>query len=173
MSTECTTALKVRSGQAVTVENKPGGNGFIGVQTALNPPHDGHTVFIGSNSTLTTNAATFRKLPYDPLTDFTPITLLSRGPCLIIVPASSPYHTLKALVEEKAEVLRHWAKAGKIRDVDPYHLIFLIWATTQHYADFAPQIEALTGSGIHDDRFRKGALETLSALLFEGLLPRA
>ncbi len=88
------------TGQGVVVENKPGGNGFIGVQTLLSAPADGYTVFIGSNSTLSTNAATFRKLPYDPLTDFTPITLLSRGPCLIIVPASSPYHTLKELMDD-------------------------------------------------------------------------
>src|SRR5437868_6633271 len=66
------------TGQGVVVENKPGGNGFIGVQTLLSAPADGYTVFIGSNSTLSTNAATFRRLPYDPLTDFTPITLLSR-----------------------------------------------------------------------------------------------
>lgn len=85
------------SGQAVTVENKPGGNGFIGVQTVLNAPADGYTVFIGSNSTLSTNAATFKKLPYDPLTDFSPITLLMRGPCLIIVPANSPYKSLNDL----------------------------------------------------------------------------
>ena len=88
------------TGQGVVVENKPGGNGFIGVQTVLGAPADGYTVFIGSNSTLSTNAATFRKLPYDPLTDFTPITLLSRGPCLIIVPANSPYHTLKELIAD-------------------------------------------------------------------------
>ncbi len=88
------------TGQGVVVENKPGGNGFIGVQTALNAPPDGYTVFIGSNSTLSTNAATFRKLPYDPLTDFAPITLLSRGPCVIIVPASSPYRTLAELLED-------------------------------------------------------------------------
>lgn len=88
------------TGQGVVVENKPGGNGFIGVQTLLGAPADGYTVFIGSNSTLSTNAATFRKLPYDPLTDFKPITLLSRGPCLIIVPANSPYRTLRELVVE-------------------------------------------------------------------------
>ncbi|MCW5257596.1 tripartite tricarboxylate transporter substrate binding protein [Verminephrobacter aporrectodeae subsp. tuberculatae] len=103
--TDITARLFARSvgdltGQSVTVENKPGGNGFIGVQTALNPPHDGHTVFIGSNSTLTTNAATFRKLPYDPLADFAPITLLSRGACLVIVPANSPHRTLEQLVAD-------------------------------------------------------------------------
>jgi tripartite-type tricarboxylate transporter receptor subunit TctC len=88
------------SGQAVVVENKPGGNGFIGVQAVLNAPADGYTVFIGSNSTLSTNAATFRKLPYDPLTDFAPISLLMHGPCLVIVPANSPYKTLNDLIED-------------------------------------------------------------------------
>lgn len=47
------------------------------------------------------------------------------------------------LVEQKAAVLRTWAREGKIIDVDPRHLIFMIWATTQHYADFESQIEAV------------------------------
>ncbi|RZM04547.1 MAG: tripartite tricarboxylate transporter substrate binding protein [Variovorax sp.] len=88
------------SGQPVAVENKPGGNGFIGVQTVLNAPADGYTVFVGSNSTLSTNAATFKSLPYDPIADFRPITLLSRGPCLIVVPPGSPHTTLAQLVAE-------------------------------------------------------------------------
>ena len=88
------------SGQPVSVENKPGGNGFIAVNTALNSLPDGHTVFIGSNSTLTTNAATFKQLPYDPLLDFTPITLITRGACLVIVPVQSPYRTLEQLVAD-------------------------------------------------------------------------
>ncbi len=86
------------AGHPVTVENKPGGNGFIGVQTVLNAPADGYTVFLGSNSTLSTNAATFKKLPYDPIADFAPITVLSRGPCLIVVPPNSPYRTLNDLI---------------------------------------------------------------------------
>lgn len=87
-------------GQAVMVDNRPGGNGFIGVQSALNAPADGYTIFIGSNSTLATNAATFKELPYDPIADFTPITLLTQGSCLIIVPADSPYKTLQDLVDD-------------------------------------------------------------------------
>ena len=86
------------AGQPITVENKPGGNGFIGVQAVLNAPADGYTVFLGSNSTLSTNAATFKKLPYDPIADFAPITVLSRGPCLIVVPPNSPYKTLNDLI---------------------------------------------------------------------------
>jgi tripartite-type tricarboxylate transporter receptor subunit TctC len=88
------------SGQSVIVDNRPGGNGFIGVQGVLNAPADGYTVFIGSNSTLSTNAATFSKLPYDPIADFAPITLLMRGPCLVIVPANSPYKTLNDLIAD-------------------------------------------------------------------------
>lgn len=88
------------SGQPVSVENKPGGNGFIGVAAALGAPADGYTVFIGSNSTFSTNAATFKSLPYDPIADFTPITVIARGPCLLLVPKNSPYKTLGDLIAD-------------------------------------------------------------------------
>ncbi|NKX43908.1 TetR family transcriptional regulator [Roseibacterium sp. KMU-115] len=52
---------------------------------------------------------------------------------------------LKALVDEKAAVIRGWAEAGRIADVDPHHLIFSIWALTQHYADFDVQVRAVLG----------------------------
>ena len=50
---------------------------------------------------------------------------------------------LRALVDEKAAVIRGWAEAGRIAPVDPYHLIFSIWATTQHYADFDVQVRGI------------------------------
>jgi TetR/AcrR family transcriptional regulator len=52
---------------------------------------------------------------------------------------------LKELVAAKAKVIRGWIKAGKIRAIDPEHLIFAIWAVTQHYADFGVQVEAVLG----------------------------
>lgn len=52
---------------------------------------------------------------------------------------------LKKLVDEKAGVIRGWSAAGKIAEVDPYHLIFSIWAMTQHYADFDVQVHAVIG----------------------------
>ena len=54
---------------------------------------------------------------------------------------------LKTLVDEKSTVIRGWAAAGRIADVDPHHLIFSIWALTQHYADFDVQIRAVLGEG--------------------------
>jgi TetR/AcrR family transcriptional regulator len=52
---------------------------------------------------------------------------------------------LKALVDEKAALIRGWAEAGRIAPVDPHHLIFSIWATTQHYADFDAQVHGILG----------------------------
>ena len=52
---------------------------------------------------------------------------------------------LKTLVDEKAAVIAGWVKEGKIAPVDPHHLIFSIWALTQHYADFDVQVRAVLG----------------------------
>ena len=52
---------------------------------------------------------------------------------------------LKVLVDEKARIIGGWANEGKIADVDPHHLIFSIWAFTQHYADFDVQVRAVLG----------------------------
>jgi TetR/AcrR family transcriptional regulator len=56
---------------------------------------------------------------------------------------------LKSLVDEKAAVIAGWMAAGRIAPLDPYHLIFSIWALTQHYADFDVQVRAVLGPG-HD-----------------------
>ncbi len=50
---------------------------------------------------------------------------------------------LRDLVDETSEVFRRWMAAGRLAEVDPYHLIFSIWATTQHYADFNVQIRGI------------------------------
>lgn len=63
---------------------------------------------------------------------------------------------LKALVDEKARVIRGWAEAGRIAAVDPHHLIFSIWAVTQHYADFDAQVRAVLGSD-DEGRFHDAA----------------
>jgi TetR/AcrR family transcriptional regulator len=60
---------------------------------------------------------------------------------------------LKALVEREAAVLETWMAEGKIARLDPYHLIFSIWAMTQHYADFDVQVCAVLGKGRSETRF--------------------
>lgn len=74
---------------------------------------------------------------------------------------------LKLLVDEKAAVIRGWAAAGRIADVDPYHLIFSIWAMTQHYADFDVQVQAVLGPDKADPFPSAGAYLDI---LFQSLL---
>jgi TetR/AcrR family transcriptional regulator len=68
---------------------------------------------------------------------------------------------LKAMVDEKAQLLAHWMDEGRLRRQSPRHLLFMIWATTQHYADFATQVEALTGRTLADDGFFNEAAASL------------
>ena len=76
---------------------------------------------------------------------------------------------LKSLVDEKAEVIRAWAKAGKIAKCDPYHLIFSIWSTTQHYADFDVQVRAVLGQDNAGDGRFEDAARFLEQLFVTGL----
>ncbi len=81
---------------------------------------------------------------------------------------------LKALVDEKCTVIEGWIEAGLIAPVDPRHLIFAIWATTQHYADFDTQIRAVLGdpdTGGGEGRFSDAA-RFLERLFLDGLRPR-
>jgi TetR/AcrR family transcriptional regulator len=78
---------------------------------------------------------------------------------------------LKALVDEKAQLIRSWMRAGKIARTDPYHLIFSIWATTQHYADFDVQVRAVLGPDRGSDGRFEDAARFLEQLYIEGLKP--
>lgn len=90
--------LSELTGQTVVVENKSGANGFIAVRAVLAAPADGYTVFVGSNSTLAVNVALFKALPYDPVADLTPLTMMMRSPALLIVPGASEHKTLPELI---------------------------------------------------------------------------
>ncbi|MBS0429475.1 MAG: tripartite tricarboxylate transporter substrate binding protein [Proteobacteria bacterium] len=90
--------LQDLAGQPVVVENKPGANGFLAVKQVLAAPADGYTVFIGSNSTLAVNAALFKELPYDPVADFAPLTMMMRSPAMLAITPGAPYQDLKGLL---------------------------------------------------------------------------
>lgn len=76
---------------------------------------------------------------------------------------------LKALVEAKSAIIAAWVNAGKLAPVDPHHLIFMIWATTQHYADFATQVEAVTGATLQDEAFFQRTVENVQQMIIEGI----
>ena len=79
---------------------------------------------------------------------------------------------LKALVDEKAQILLTWMDQGRLVRTDPYHLIFSIWATTQHYADFDVQVRAVLGKGRNGDGRFEDAARYLEQLFMHGLSPR-
>ena len=80
---------------------------------------------------------------------------------------------LKNLVDEKAKVIRRWIKDGKLRDCDPHHLIFSIWATTQHYADFDVQVRTVLDPRKSGPRRFQDASYFLNQLFTNGLKPKA
>lgn len=82
-------------------------------------------------------------------------------------------HDLKSLVDEKARVIEGWMDAGKLTRADPYHLIFAIWATTQHYADFDVQVRAVLGKGRDGEGRFEDAARFLEELFMHGLQPGA
>lgn len=79
---------------------------------------------------------------------------------------------LKTLVEEKSAIIARWVASGKLAPVDPHHLIFMIWASTQHYADFASQVEAVTGKTLQDEAFFSRTVENVQRMIIEGIRPR-
>ena len=87
-------------GQSIVVESKPGGVGNIAMQEAKNSAPDGYTIILGHVGTLAVNPAMFARLPYDPVKDFAPITLLAKVPSLLVVNAEKmKVKNLQELVE--------------------------------------------------------------------------
>jgi tripartite-type tricarboxylate transporter receptor subunit TctC len=76
--------------QAVVVDNKPGASGFIGAEMVKKAAPDGYTVFITTNTTHAANEHLFKKIPYDPIKDYVPITGLGKGGQIMIVNLNTP-----------------------------------------------------------------------------------
>ena len=84
--------------QQVVVDNRGGAGGNIGMELAAKSPPDGHTIVFALTAQLAVNPALYRKLPYDPVRDFEPITLLATGPYILVVHPSLPVRSVKELI---------------------------------------------------------------------------
>lgn len=76
---------------------------------------------------------------------------------------------LRALVDAKVAVLSGWIDEGRIQPHDPHHLVFSVWAITQHYADFAVQVDAITGHDLSDEAFFERIVVSTQRLILAGL----
>jgi tripartite-type tricarboxylate transporter receptor subunit TctC len=86
-------------GQQVIIENRGGAGGSVGAAEAARAAPDGYTLFFPSGSVVTANQHIYEKLNYDPEKDFIPVTNVVSGPQVLTVPASSPYKTVKDLID--------------------------------------------------------------------------
>jgi tripartite-type tricarboxylate transporter receptor subunit TctC len=84
--------------QQVVTDNRGGANGNIGMELAAKAPPDGHTIVFALTGQLAVNPALYKKVAYDPIKDYEPITLLGSGPYIVLVHPSLPVKTVKELI---------------------------------------------------------------------------
>jgi len=77
--------------------------------------------------------------------------------------------TLRDWTNGRIAVIQRWIDAGQMAPVDPRHLLYMLWATTQHYADFGHQIETLNGGRALGDRQWSDAKDTVKAIILRGI----
>jgi tripartite-type tricarboxylate transporter receptor subunit TctC len=85
-------------GQAVVIENKPGGQNTIGAQAAARSPADGSNFYFATTAALVTNPLLFKTLPYDPAKDFVPVAFIARSPFALLVRTESALTSVDDLI---------------------------------------------------------------------------
>ena len=93
-----------RLGQPVVIENRPGASGQIGLEIAAHSAADGYIIAVGQGGNLVVAPHTYRKLPYDPLKDFTPVALIATNYLAVVANPDVPFRTAAEMVA--------WAKAN-------------------------------------------------------------
>ena len=85
-------------GQPVVVDNRAGAGGNIGGQAAARAPADGYTLFMGTVGTHAINQSLYKKMPFDPIKDFAPLSRVAMVPNLLVVNPGQPYKSVKELI---------------------------------------------------------------------------
>lgn len=99
--------MSERLGQPFVVENRPGAQAIIGTEAVARSRPDGTTLLLGPSGPMVFNPATYAQLPYDPLRDLAPVSMLASYPLVLVVAASGPHRSLGDLTT--------WAKANPDR----------------------------------------------------------
>jgi tripartite-type tricarboxylate transporter receptor subunit TctC len=146
--------LSERWKQKVVVDNRPGGNGFIGTVAAAKSPADGYTLLMAHTGEFAVNPAVFPNVPYELDRDFIPITMIIEAPMVFVANSKTPYKSMQELIAAAK------AKPGTVGISSPgngtiNHLV-LEWVTLATGAKFlhvpykggAPAINATAGGEV-------------------------
>jgi len=91
-------SVSEQSGQPVVIDNRPGASGMIAAQHVARATPDGYTVIIATNTTHAANEHLFRRIAYDPVKDFAPITGLGQGGMVMVVRPDSPFRSVNDVI---------------------------------------------------------------------------
>lgn len=99
-------------GQPVVIDNKPGASGGVGMSALQRAAPDGYTIGLSAIGPLALNPALYSKLAYDPINGFDMVSVVYRGPFLVLVDPSSPWQTLKDLLQAAQKQQIDFASPG-------------------------------------------------------------
>ena len=142
--------LSKQVARAVAVENRPGGDGFIGAQAVISSPPDGYTLFFASQSTVAIDPHLHKSMPFDPARDFTALSVVcdDTGPTGIFVHPSLPVDSLQGLVDYAKK------NPGKLN----------YGSTVPLFTMLADWIQARAGIGMNEIRYKTTAQANQDAL---------
>ncbi len=147
--------LSERLGQAVVIQNLPGASQAIGAAAAVKAPADGYTVFIGTMSGLVLNTLVSKKLPYDPVKDFAPVSMLFSTPLFLVTHPSVQAKSVADLIALAKAKPGHYSVAT-IGEGTALHLISVMLESRAKvtflkvpYKGSAPAINDVLGGAVH------------------------
>jgi tripartite-type tricarboxylate transporter receptor subunit TctC len=146
--------LTERWGQSVIVDSRPGGAAMIGTDIVAKSPPDGYTLLVSASSEVSMNVVLFKKMPYDPVRDLQPVTLVGTTPPLLMAHPSLPVRSVKELVA-LARARPGALSYGSIGMGSPQHFAGELMKTTFHidmvhvpYKGAAPALIDMVGGHV-------------------------